>query len=860
MSAKKRYLLIIFLILFCLSFYTIAYSAIASTARVSGNAYARAEADARITDFRLASTNNATSAYEEFGKEHIVTEVDLIDTTSSITYYVEITNYGSTDVGIYNISGLPSGVNYSISDYNLKDKICDENNVCNGFIKKTFKITLTTTGTYAGNIQLNFDIRPFLTISYVGFSNQYLNEFIAGDSVSIDLSNDNKELVYAFGQEDFDYTYYSKILRFSGVWCNVEVGALTSEDFSYTGDVQSYKVKADGVYKIELWGAQGGNDNGGMGGYVSGNVILRSNDMLFFYVGSQGAVSLSSVSTLIACPFNGGGPSSGQGNFPNRYFGTGGGATDVRLIDGTWNDFNSLKSRIMVAAGGGGGYFENTTLRDGGSAGGLTGYDGQYRPSSSVHYGGGGSGGTQITGGYNEIVHENDYAISEWGWTLGTYGFGSFGSGGRSDLASSFSGGGAGYYGGGGSTHVQGGGGGSSFISWHDGCDAITEGSTSSNIVHTGQSIHYSDYVFTNTVMIDGNGYKWTDKVGTSVVGMPTFDGNSTMTGNIGNGYAKITPIAVGNYNLMKFKYLNSDYSSFSYVKDNSDYSITFNQSYADVSIKYRDGRTFNNYSYDKVNKKLEIIGVDDDIEISVIRAFDYENYSYSEAQEHITLDFIFNNLSSEHYPITMNYYRKLSSNTSGDYELIYTGKVTEDDNGAIYYNDYDVDAYTSYDIKVEFIGNNGYKTTLYDTMGTECFIAGTKVLSENGYVNIEDLQVGDYVYALDLDTNERVLKKVIRKFEGQSDETFEITVNGEKIVATPKHKFYVVDKGWIRAAELEVGDILNSLNNGKLEITNIKHVKHDTPVNVYNLTVEDLHNYFVSSDQLLVHNTMSAL
>ena len=40
--------------------------------------------------------------------------------------------------------------------------------------------------------------------------------------------------------------------------------------------------------------------------------------------------------------------------------------------------------------------------------------------------------------------------------------------------------------------------------------------------------------------MVDGAGYKWTNVKGT-YTGMPTYDGKSTMTGNTGNGYAKIT-------------------------------------------------------------------------------------------------------------------------------------------------------------------------------------------------------------------------------------------------------------------------------------------------------------------------------
>ena len=87
-------------------------------------------------------------------------------------------------------------------------------------------------------------------------------------------------------------------------------------------------------------------------------------------------------------------------------------------------------------------------------------------------------------------------------------------------------------------------GGGSSFISGHNGCDAIKEESTENNIIHTGQSIHYSGLYFTDTVMIDGEGYKWTDKK-EEYVGMPSYLDNSIITGNTGNGYARITLISI---------------------------------------------------------------------------------------------------------------------------------------------------------------------------------------------------------------------------------------------------------------------------------------------------------------------------
>ena len=44
--------------------------------------------------------------------------------------------------------------------------------------------------------------------------------------------------------------------------------------------------------------------------------------------------------------------------------------------------------------------------------------------------------------------------------------------------------------------------------------------------------------------MIDGEGYNWTNIKG-SYTGMPSHDGTTTITGNDGNGYARITLIEI---------------------------------------------------------------------------------------------------------------------------------------------------------------------------------------------------------------------------------------------------------------------------------------------------------------------------
>lgn len=274
---------------------------------------------------------------------------------------------------------------------------------------------------------------------------------------------------------------------------------LQTIDFDYLGSEQQFIVPQTGTYQLEMWGSSGGNydGTGGLGGYTKGNISLLKSRNLYIYVGEY-------PSYINGLCYESNPNNSFNGNKEGSCSG-GGGATDVRLVSNdAWYSFNSLKSRIMIAGGGGGAAYNGT----GGSAGGLIGYEGV---------------GFDKNLSYVEGIGGNQ--------TSSTFGFGNRGT----------SSGGGGYYGGE-AGNAANAGGGSSFISGHDGCDAIEEESTETNIIHTGQSKHYSGLYFTNTLMIDGNGYKWTTKK-EEYVGMPTHDGLGIMKGNIGNGYAKITII-----------------------------------------------------------------------------------------------------------------------------------------------------------------------------------------------------------------------------------------------------------------------------------------------------------------------------
>jgi len=98
-------------------------------------------------------------------------------------------------------------------------------------------------------------------------------------------------------------------------------------------------------------------------------------------------------------------------------------------------------------------------------------------------------------------------------------------------------------------------------------------------------------------------------------------------------------------------------------------------------------------------------------------------------------------------------------------------------------------------------------------------------------------------------------MKKVVQTFENESDELVHVFVNGEEIITTPSHPFYVYKFGWTLAGSLKAGDVL-VLSNG--ELVTVEWVQHEileSPVKVYNLEDADFNTYFVGDEAVLVHD-----
>jgi hypothetical protein len=365
------------------------------------------------------------------------------------------------------------------------------NGLPSGTIKSITINGINNSGTYTfgsgwtlGSTTTSFTVTPSTTITGTAGANITSDAFTMF-MIPQTFRNATFTLAYSNG------TTFSTTI--SGTW---NAGGLYTYNLSktiiynydYTGASQTFTAPYAGTYKLECWGA----GCTCLGAYTSGFLYLKKNTILYIYVGT-GSEDYAYTTLTHSIVFNGGGGfTNGCNDFNND---TGGGATDIRLVNGSWDDFLSLKSRIMVAAGGSGSV---------GSS--LPGYGGALVSINA-------------DGAYPPETFPSDYCIVNGVSQTNGYSFGI----GQSGLRA---GGGGGYYGG--YAEKCAGSGGSSFISGYSGCDAISESSTSDHIIHTGLPNHYSGFIFTNSQMIAGN------------ASMPKPAGG-TEIGHTGNGYARIT-------------------------------------------------------------------------------------------------------------------------------------------------------------------------------------------------------------------------------------------------------------------------------------------------------------------------------
>ena len=148
---------------------TIGYSIAADNLGVDASkAIVRADANIRLTSVRLWETINGGAASNvEFSIKHLTSDIVLPNSNSTVNFLVSVTNAGNVEMGLTEILGLPSNLEYTIDGYVLESTLCDDNNhsMCTLGSVTTFNVIVgykengfnSADTTYSIDMEFNFE-------------------------------------------------------------------------------------------------------------------------------------------------------------------------------------------------------------------------------------------------------------------------------------------------------------------------------------------------------------------------------------------------------------------------------------------------------------------------------------------------------------------------------------------------------------------------------------------------------------------------------------------------------------------------------------------------------------------------------
>jgi hypothetical protein len=134
---------------------------------------------------------------------------------------------------------------------------------------------------------------------------------------------------------------------------------------------------------------------------------------------------------------------------------------------------------------------------------------------------------------------------------------------------------------------------------------------------------------------------------------------------------------------------------------------------------------------------------------------------------------------------------------------------------------------------------------------GGGCFVGETQISTASGLMPIGQLHPESNVWAFDRDTQKPSIRKIIQTFNFCKKELLTLDFDSETICCTPFHRFFT--GVWTPAYLLSTRDRVMRRDGGWEALRAISE-KVELQ-RVFNLHVEDLHNYFVGRSGLLVHN-----
>ncbi|MDG4784879.1 RHS repeat-associated core domain-containing protein [Micromonospora sp. WMMD1102] len=169
------------------------------------------------------------------------------------------------------------------------------------------------------------------------------------------------------------------------------------------------------------------------------------------------------------------------------------------------------------------------------------------------------------------------------------------------------------------------------------------------------------------------------------------------------------------------------------------------------------------------------------------------------------------------------------------------------------------------------------HPTALTDPMGTKPARAGGRSCRPNSFTpetpvrmadgsqrRIADVEVGDMVLATDPETGRTGNREVTATIVGEGrKQLVDVAIDNDgdgvpdgRVTATDEHPFWVAGpRQWRDAKELKAGDLLRTAAGTYVQV--VSAAQRSAVQRVHNLTVDDLHTYYVlaGSEPVLVHN-----
>ena len=132
----------------------------------------------------------------------------------------------------------------------------------------------------------------------------------------------------------------------------------------------------------------------------------------------------------------------------------------------------------------------------------------------------------------------------------------------------------------------------------------------------------------------------------------------------------------------------------------------------------------------------------------------------------------------------------------------------------------------------------------------------GTLVKTEKGYVIIEDIKKHDRVISYDLINNMPISDRVTATHQNNAAIIAQLMTHNQLVSIGRHHPIYVTSlQRWINASDMQDDAIVKTFGNEiilkKLPFISLK----DKTVPLYCLSIAKNHNFFVSSEEILVHN-----